>query len=603
MREYFFYFPFCFFRRILSATDEDTDDEALIFLIVKQPRYGVLQLKGQPATKITQEEVKAGLVSYIHTSGEIGTSPQRDSVSFIVSDQNFLASSDLPVYDLNITITPVNNQKPVIQLGNPILVAEGESFRFSEDVLSVTDADSKTKTVVFMITKQPQWGFIENIKPSPGSEKSNAGKRVNSFNFGDILDGSVNYVQANHRGVEPVTDEFELYATDGKLSSLSKAITVTIVPANDETPDLMLKDIAIAEGGDMIIDQSMLDALDLDMPKDQLRFSVSQTPTHGKIVSLIRTKVGETETEVTDFSLDELHSGMRLRYRHDGSENLFDKFAVTVSDGKHDIKRVCNVSIKLTNDEKPEMVKNAGLQLDYGDSALISSIVLQARDGDNEDYELWYEITELPRKGLLQFCPDPFSRTLSLDCFDLQVGENFTQNDVDLNRIRYLHTTRMGASQSDYFIFVLTDGTHRRPEETFEIHVKNSRKANIALLNRGMTVREGERVSISTSNLSASDESTKAEEIVFAVIRPPRLGQLEYIDKMFVPIRSFTQMDIAAQKIVYNHLTKNDIVKDSFTFTVTNGLSEAKDGEFRIDIQPMDRILPTLVENSLIEVG
>ncbi|PVD22707.1 hypothetical protein C0Q70_15963 [Pomacea canaliculata] len=147
--------------RILSATDEDTDDEALIFLIVKQPRYGVLQLK----------------------------------------DQNFLASSDLPVYDLNITITPVNNQKPVIQLGNPILVAEGESFRFSEDVLSVTDADSKTKTVVFMITKQPQWGFIENIKPSPGSEKSNAGKRVNSFNFGDILDGSVNYVQANHRGV------------------------------------------------------------------------------------------------------------------------------------------------------------------------------------------------------------------------------------------------------------------------------------------------------------------------------------------------------------------------------------------------------------------
>lgn len=184
-----------------------------------------------------------------------------------------------------------------------------------------------------------------------------------------------------------------------------------------------------------------------------------------------------------------------------------------------------------------------------------------------------------------------------------KVGENFTQTDVDLNKIRYSHTTRMGVTQSDSFVFVLSDGTHRRHEETFEIKVKNSRKANIALLNRGMAVREGERVAISTLNLSASDESTKAEEIVFAVIRPPRLGQLEFIDRMFVPIRSFTQMDIASQKVVYNHLTKNDITQDSFTFTVTNGLSEAKDGEFRIDIQPMDRVLPSLVANSLIEVS
>lgn len=183
------------------------------------------------------------------------------------------------------------------------------------------------------------------------------------------------------------------------------------------------------------------------------------------------------------------------------------------------------------------------------------------------------------------------------------MGDNFTQTDVDLNKIRYSHTTRMGRTQSDSFVFVLSDGTHRRHEETFEIKVKNSRKASIALLNRGMAVREGQRVAVSTANLSASDESTKAEEIVFAVIRPPSLGQLEFIDRMFVPIRSFTQMDMAAQKVVYNHLTKSDITEDSFTFTVTNGLSEAKDGEFRIVIQPMDRVLPTLVANTLIEVS
>ncbi|XP_076440206.1 LOW QUALITY PROTEIN: FRAS1-related extracellular matrix protein 1-like [Babylonia areolata] len=588
--------------RILSATDEDTDDESLVFLIVKQPEFGVLQLRGQPATKVTQEQVKDGLVSYLHTSGEIGTSSKKDTVSFIVSDQNYLASPDLPLYDLNITITPVNNQKPVIQVGSPILVAEGESFRFSKDVVSVTDPDSKTKTIQFMITKQPQWGFIENTKPSPGSEKSNGGKRANSFSFGDILDGSINYVQANHRGVEPLSDEFQLYATDGKLNSEPKTVTITIVPANDEAPELMLKDFAISEGKDMIIDQSMVDAIDLDMPKDSLQFALSQLPVHGKLVMMINTKKGEVETEATDFSIDELHSGLKLKYKHDGSENLADKFAVTVSDGKHEIKRVCNVTIKLTNDEKPEVIKNAGLELDYGESALVSSVVLEARDGDNVDAELCYVILQLPTKGLLQYCPDPFSPTLDLDCHDIKVGQNFTQKDVDMNRVRYVHTTRMGLSQTDSFAFVLSDGTHRRHQETFEIKVRNSRKANIAVLNRGMTVREGERVAISTSNLSASDESTKADEIVFAVIRPPRLGQLEFIDSLFKPIRSFTQMDLAAQKVVYNHLTKNDITEDSFTFTVTNGLSEAKDGEFRIDIQPMDRVLPSLVSNNLIEV-
>lgn len=121
-------------------------------------------------------------------------------------------------------------------------------------------------------------------------------------------------------------------------------------------------------------------------------------------------------------------------------------------------------------------------------------------------------------------------------------------------------------------------------------------------MNRGMTVKEGERVAISTSNLSASDESTKAEEIVFAVRIPPRLGQLEFIDERFTAILSFTQMDLAAQKVVYNHLAKNDITHDSFIFTVTNGLSEAKDGEFSIDIQPLDSVSPSLVANDLIEV-
>ncbi|CAL1546388.1 unnamed protein product [Lymnaea stagnalis] len=588
--------------RIVAATDGDTNDDSLIFLIVKQPRYGVLQLKSQPVTKFTQGDVKAGHVSFLHTSGEIGTSTLKDYATFIISNQKFLAAADMPTYDLNITITPVNNQKPEITLGSPIFVAEGESFRFSQEVLTVTDPDSKTKEIQFMITKQPQWGYIENTKPIPGSDKKSVGVRINSFSFGDILDGSINYVQANHKGVEPVKDEFEFYATDGKLGSDLRTVRITIVPANDEAPDLMLNDFSVAEGGNMVIGPSMLDAIDLDVPKDQLKVSISQPPAHGKIIMLVNTRRGLAESDIQVITIDELHNGMQLLYKHDGSEVFSDKFAVTVSDGKHEIKAVCNISIKLQNDERPEIVKNAGLELEYGEHASITNILLQAQDEDNDDHELVYVLLETPEKGFLQYCPDPHAPALEMQCEDFELGSNFTQSDIDQNRIRYIHTTSMGDTEKDNFVFVLTDGTHKRHEETFEIKVRNVKKANIAVLNKGMVVREGERVAISTSNLSASDESTKPEDIVFAIIRPPRLGQIENIKRRFVPISSFTQLDITSQRVVYNHLTKNDITDDSFTFTVTNGLSQAKDGEFKINVQPMDRVLPSLVSHTLLEV-
>ncbi|XP_013072951.2 FRAS1-related extracellular matrix protein 1-like isoform X1 [Biomphalaria glabrata] len=588
--------------RIVAATDGDSNNDKLVFLIVKQPRYGVLQLKGQPATKFTQGDVKAGHVSFLHTSGEIGTSILKDYATFIISNQNFVATSDMPMYDLNITITPVNNQKPEITLGNPVFVAEGESFRFSQEVLTVTDPDSKTKEILFMITKQPQWGYIENTKPSPGSDKKNIGVRINSFTYGDILDGSINYVQANHKGVEPVRDEFEFYASDGKLNSDLRTIRITIVPANDEPPDLMLNDFSITEGGSMVLGPSMLDAIDLDVPKDQLKVSISQPPAHGKIVLLVNTRRGLAESEVQVVTIEEIHNGLQLLYKHDGSEVFSDKFAVTVSDGKHEVKAVCNISVKLQNDERPEIFKNTGMELEYGDYAQITNNFLQAQDEDNDDHELAFVLVETPEKGFLQFCPEPQAPALELQCEDLEMGSNFTQADLDQNRIRYIHTTSLGDTEKDNFVFVLTDGTHKRHEETFEIKIRNTKKANIAVLNKGMVVREGERVAISTSNLSATDESTKAEDIVFAIIRPPRLGQIENIKKRFVPISSFTQSDITSQRVVYNHLTKNDITDDSFTFTVTNGLSVARDGEFKINIQPMDRVLPSLISNKLLEV-
>ncbi|KAK3090222.1 hypothetical protein FSP39_010172 [Pinctada imbricata] len=559
---------------VLAATDDDTDDHQLVFLIVKQPNHGIMQLGNQPATKFTQKNVEERRVRYIHTGGEIGNTVVRDTVTFIVSDQNYLATSDLPVYDLNITITPVDNSKPIIITGQELAVNESSKISLTPAVITAKDPDTDPDEIRFIVLRHPQWGYLENSKTE----------------------------SSNHRGVEPVYDEVQLYATDGKQRSTPETLRIKIKPFNDEEPDVMLQGFNLDEGGQKVIDQSMVDALDMDFPKDVLTFSISQAPKHGEIVIMLHTRNGDVEAAIQDFTAEELHAGMKLKYKHDNSENFRDNFAVTVSDGKHQVKKMCNISINPLNDEGPEVTKNAGLQLEYGDYAMISSVVLQSIDPDNSENEVFYILVSVPKKGSLQFCSDPFSPTRASECSDMHVGNNFTQHDIDMNRIRYIHTTSMGSTETDSFLFLLSDGTNRRQVETFEIRIRNSRKANLALLNKGLQVREGQRTPLSTDNLSATDESTKADEIVFAITRQPNLGQMEFIDEPLKIIRSFTQLDIASRKVVYNHMTKSDITTDSFAFTVTNGLSQAKDGVFKISIDPLDTILPSLQVNSLIEV-
>ncbi len=69
---------------------------------------------------------------------------------------------------------------------------------------------------------------------------------------------------------------------------------------------------------------------------------------------------------------------------------------------------------------------------------------------------------------------------------------NFTQDDVDMNNVRYVHTGSYVRSTSDFFVFQINDGEHRMPKETFEIEIMNSKGKDIALLSKGLAVKEGD---------------------------------------------------------------------------------------------------------------
>lgn len=59
-----------------------------------------------------------------------------------------------------------------------LVVDEGSSACLCGGVLGATDLDSPPDQLTFHLETPPLHGFLENMLPTPGSEKSNAGVRV-----------------------------------------------------------------------------------------------------------------------------------------------------------------------------------------------------------------------------------------------------------------------------------------------------------------------------------------------------------------------------------------------------------------------------------------
>lgn len=87
-----------------------------------------------------------------------------------------------------------------------------------------------------------------------------------------------------------------------------------------------------------------------------------------------------------------------------------------------------------------------------------------------------------------------------------------------MNRVRYIYIISMGNIEIDSFLFFLIDGINRWYVEIFEIRIRNFKKSNLVVFNKGLYVWEGERILLLINNLSVFDESMKVDEIVFVII-------------------------------------------------------------------------------------
>ncbi|XP_054709066.1 FRAS1-related extracellular matrix protein 1-like [Uloborus diversus] len=550
---------------ILAATDIDTDDSSLFFILTEVPLFGSIVLEKHKVNRFTQSNVLTGEVAYMHNGQEIGPSPKEDALTFIVTDKLFPRSISHESHRVFVTILPQNDRPPRLYFKRAILVEEGRSSVITDENLSATDDDTFASELLIVIAKQPEYGYIENSRPTPGYEQ-NDGKRINAFPLQDVKNGFITFVQFNHSNVEPESDGFEVFVTDGVHNSTSVLVFVSIVLLNDEVPMFSISNISLDEGGSFVMKNSSVIASDRDFPGDILIITVKTRPQYGTLTHFVQAVNNGPLLEIpfTQLSFENFES---IVYRHDGSENFKDSFVLVLSDGLHNVVDSCFIDIIPVNDEAPFIVKNIpASNVELLGNFLLSNAVLLADDIDTSSTELFFKIVEHPTQGILE------QKNEKGDWFTLNSLE-FSQEDINLNLIRYRHTSENIQLHEDTFKFFVFDGVHESVPAVYTIKLIAKGKSTIEVINKGAVVEHGSEVILNSSVLYAFDNSSIIEDMVFYVMKIPTYGVLNLNGSNSYSGQNFSVSDLVNNYLSYRHNATFKVTSDSFGFMITNGVT------------------------------
>lgn len=575
---------------VLQGRDDDTDHLQLTFLVEEPPLLGQVLVRGAPAASFTQADIINGAVVYAHTGGEIGLTAQRDGFNLTLTDMSHhwtVGGGRVSGVHVQVTVLPVDSQAPQVGVGVRFSVTEGQKSAIGPEHLSADDGDTVVDEILCTIVVQPAAGYVENASPAPGSERSRAGTAISAFTIGDVREGSVYYVQSIHKGVEPVEDSFTFRCSDGINFSQKNVFPVAIIAANDETPELYVREMVVMEGMNVVMDTPILNGADADVPREELMFIISTPPKHGAILNQLPTG----SVSVSNFTLEQIREASSIIYEHDDSETTEDSFTVTLTDGKFSVQKTVTVTIISVDDETPRMLINDGLEVEIGETKEINNKVLKATDLDSEDGALAYVVRAGPGQGLLQ------RRASSGSLENITLGMNFTQAEVDAGRMWYTHSGQEGIR--DLVKFDVTDGVNPLIDRYFYVTIGGIDAVFPHVVSKGVSLREGGRVTLTTDLLSTTDLNSPDEHLAFTITRAPVRGHLECTDRPGVPIVSFTQLQLAGSKIYYIHTSDDEVKMDSFEFEVTDGFNPIF-RTFRVSIVDVDNKKPVVTVNGVV---
>ena len=501
---------------MLNETDPDDSGAGLTYTVTAVPVNGELKLDGTPLSQdgtFTQADIDGGLIAYEHDDSETTA----DGFTFDLADGGEDGAAALTGQTFTITVELINDNEPVVSPNTGNTLNEGGSCTVSADTLETTDpdVDQTAGGLIYTVTAAPSLGTLYR----GGSALEESG----TFSQDDIDNNLVSYAHGHgelaYDDTEGVfKDSFGFNVTDtpsegggapsgnlltdpgfedpytywtrdgsaffwqpngGEGSTFGAAlesytspnpVTGSIYQTVEATPGTTyILDFRAFFGEDWDATSMYYKLLALDesqQPIDYHQYFDFHVPFPSEqwvSVSSFIQQVSREYTAPAGTAYMKVIIGV-----DDGSGTTamayFDNVElVAVSGVGHEVTgQTYALDITPLNDNAPQVSTNEGATVDEGAAATVTSAMLWFDDGDvhQTDADLVYTVTGLPQHG-----------TLKVDGAALAQNGTFTQDDIGLGLLTYLHDG--GETTSDSFTFDLGDGeaAHDVTGQTFAITV------------------------------------------------------------------------------------------------------------------------------------
>lgn len=280
----------------------------------------------------------SGLFSINSATGEITLANPLDFETATQHNLTVSVSDGANAVNAAVTINvgDEDDTAPTMSVNTGAVVDEDGLLTITAALLEATDVDTSDGGIIFTLSAAPADGILYlNGTPLAASDV---------FTMQDILDGLVTY---QHGGNENPSDSLSFSVSDGTNTPVTgQTFNITVTPNADATLPVNTG-AAATEGGSIVIDDTMLEAIDADTADGNLVFTVTALPAYGTLY-LNGTPLAASDT----FTMQDVRDGL-VSYDHDGSENFADGFNFSLADddaGNTPVTGTFSVTVTPVND-------------------------------------------------------------------------------------------------------------------------------------------------------------------------------------------------------------------------------------------------------------
>jgi VCBS repeat-containing protein len=347
-------------------------------------------------------------------------------------------------------------------------------------------------------------------------------------------------------------------AIDPDGLSACDAVQLTVVSVNDAPQVTGIEDQTILEGGSFQ-SISLVDCVsDLDHSFSEIVWQIE----------------GAQHLQISKENDIVMISAMDENWH--GTETI--RFIATDPEGVSDSKAAI-FKITQVNDQPTVSVTDANIS--EGDSFTITPNMIWATDVEDDDETLIIAVQQFPHSGQLFVNGNLLNPAYS----------EFEQSYIRDGKLKYYHDTTN--TIEDSFRFIVKDHENLSSiEKVFFITIQTINDAPKLSIHSDITVTEGSAIAITEAVLSATDEESVINNIIFTMKTLPQFGS---IIKGNVPLTlqdTFTQQNILNHQVGYVHNGDDTFTTDTFSFTLSDN-----DPDNEIIIGPFDMNIHIIPQN------